>query len=204
MSKLADATRAGGYLYLTDDDAAPLVAAGLAEVNPNLKDSDGNEAIRATEAGLEAMPASPEATTSSTVSVKIRTGIVVPARTRAGRGREEKYPFSTLNVGDGFHIPVTADMPQPWKTLQSTISSANARFAVEKKDSHGNVIMESKQISKAQRDSNNNVIKGPDGKMFRVTVTESLPVLEYQRRFTVFRAPDGDPDGPGAIVTRIS
>jgi hypothetical protein len=203
MSRVADATRAGGHLYLTDDDAAPLVTAGLAEVNPDIYDDAGNKAVRATEAGLQAMPAS-EAAAPSTVSVKIRTGIVVPARTRAGRGREEKYPFSTLKVGDGFHIPVTADMSQPWKTLQSTISSANARFAVEKKDGNGNVIMENKQISKAQRDQAGNVIKGPDGKMFRVTVTESLPVLEYQRRFTVFRAPDGDPDGPGAIVTRIS
>lgn len=43
--------------------------------------------------------------------------------------RVEKFPFSTLEVGQGFTIAATAEKPKPWKSYQSTVSGAQRRFA---------------------------------------------------------------------------
>ena len=44
-------------------------------------------------------------------------------------GRSEKYPFSKLEIGQAFVIPVSENHPEPWKSLQSTVSGAQRRFA---------------------------------------------------------------------------
>lgn len=49
----------------------------------------------------------------------------------AKRTRESapKYPFADLEVGQGFPVYPTEDMPEPWKSLQSTVSTASKRYA---------------------------------------------------------------------------
>lgn len=50
-----------------------------------------------------------------------------PARRRGGR-KDEKFPFSKLEVGQGFAIPVTEKYPEPWKSYVSTVNSRQRKF----------------------------------------------------------------------------
>lgn len=215
LAKIVSATQSGGFLYVADFDSGPLVSGGFAEVNEGMADGEGKKATRATPAGIALAPATPTAGLAETAAsapanndlpkVKIRTGLVMPEKKRAGRGREAKYAFASLTeVGHGFHVPATEAMPQPWRTLQSTVSAANMKYAVEKKDASGNVIMEQKTVSLAQRDGQGKVITDAQGKIIRRRTLRSRPVYEHTRRFAVYQAPDGDPDGPGAIIQRIA
>lgn len=52
-----------------------------------------------------------------------------PPERKHGGYRQEKFPFSKLEVGKGFIIPATEAKPEPWKSYQSTVSGAQRRFA---------------------------------------------------------------------------
>ena len=61
---------------------------------------------------------------------KVYDNLPDPApRKRGGAIRTEKYPFSKLEIGQAFVIPVSENHPEPWKSLQSTVSGAQRRFA---------------------------------------------------------------------------
>jgi hypothetical protein len=220
------ATLGGGFLYANEFDATALVSLGYVEINREMRNETGEVAARSTEAGkalaasLGSLPAAPAPggplpapqppltqPTGGGPKFAILKGITVPQKTRV-RGREERYPFASMEVGDGFHVPATADVPEPAKTLQSTVSSANARFAIEAKDAAGNVIMENKTVSEAVRGADGNVMRDATGKLIRHTVVKTGPKLEYPRRFAVFatdanyRDAAGNVLGEGAIVTR--
>lgn len=76
----------------------------------------------------------------------------IPARKRGGGARPEKFPFSTLEVGQWFMIPVSEKHPEPWKSYQSTVSGAQRRFAtvtdevVERKNKKGETVKSHKLI----------------------------------------------------------
>ena len=54
-----------------------------------------------------------------------------PARKRGGnlKPRGEKFPYSKLEVGQGFYIEATDKHPTPWKSYASGVSAAQRRFA---------------------------------------------------------------------------
>lgn len=110
---------------------ASLVAAGHAEMHPEFKDAEGNRAFRATEAGIAANAAASSPAETAKPSVKFavaKTAIPLPAaparKNPIGGGREEQYPFSTLEVGGSFFVP-----NKTAKQLASTVSGARSRFA---------------------------------------------------------------------------
>lgn len=78
--------------------------------------------------------------------------------------KPEAYPFSKLNVGDSFLIPVSDQTPEPWNSLTSTVSSANRRYSKD--------------------DPSGAVKKNRDGKM--------VPKLVYERKFKLKRVAKGD------------
>jgi hypothetical protein len=126
------------FAFVNPADAAALVAAGSIEVNTAVSDGFGKIAARTTDKGntevmarAPVIPAAsaPDAATAVASKYEIDTDVVmVPAK----RGRQSStYPFDDLPVGGSFHIPATAEKPNPAKGMASTVSSANARFAID-------------------------------------------------------------------------
>lgn len=223
LKAIVDGTQSGTLAYITPAQAVTFGA--LVEQNAAMTNDTGGCATRATAAGVgylttntpaAGLPA-PAASTlvpgvtvaamASTSPVTFKSGVggrTPPPRKSTGRGRSEHYPFSTMEINGWVHIPNSAEMPDPAKTLQSTVSSANTRFAVEKKDANGAVIMEDKTVSIAQRDPAGNVMKGADGKLVRHSVTESRPALQYTKRFVIYAVDASDALGAGAVILRTA
>jgi len=150
---LAEIVAAGANgLYTAVAVHAPLVEAGLVEINPAMVNEAGEIATRATQAGIESLDKgnsnadntnSQTAETGTTQKVKTMFKIddSIPVPTISGRGRGGNvYPFEQLAVGQSFFVANSEDKPNAAKSLASTVSSATARYAVEKKDEGGNVV----------------------------------------------------------------
>lgn len=111
---------------------------GLIGFNPQVApDAQGNVQVKASANGIAAYEASlsgkPAASVSSDAASAaskyvLEQGIPVPVIKRGGL-RPSEYPFETMPVGDSFFIAATEDNPNPAKSLGSTISSANKRYA---------------------------------------------------------------------------
>lgn len=61
-------------------------------------------------------------------SFQVMDGLPIPTGPKRGRG-SNVYPFDTMNVGQHFRIPATAENPNPAKSVASTVSSATRRLA---------------------------------------------------------------------------
>lgn len=194
LAEIVEATTdaARGFVYMTEKSVKVLVDAGYAECNKEITDGAGNIAVRATKAGLEygTAPAATEeegTTTMNTEATAVRKfpiikNIKLPAISRAGAAKSD-YDFDELETGDGFFVPATEKMPNPGKSLASTVSSASKRYATEN----------------GTREINRKV----DGVMTKVTV----PAYVYERKFVVRSVKDGAdygyPGVSGAVVSRI-
>lgn len=55
----------------------------------------------------------------------IETNVPMPEKER--KARKNKYPFNDLLIGQSFFVPNTEDMPDAFKAMSSTVSSANRR-----------------------------------------------------------------------------
>lgn len=127
-----------GFAFVGIDEGAELVKEGLAETNAAVPNTPaGQIAARATQKGIDTVNASTAPTAPATDAAKpsfvIEDNVAIPAVT--GRGRiASVYPFDKLAVGQSFFVA------KPAKNLASTVSSANARYAVEVKDAAGNVL----------------------------------------------------------------
>jgi hypothetical protein len=123
---VSDTKSEKGYSLVHPDDVKELVDAGHIEVNPNIKDASGKIAARATAKLLESAGAAQGSATVT--SFELESGIPLPRAAKGGR-RDEQYPFSKMEVGQSFFVPVTEKYPKPWETFGSTVSSATRRFA---------------------------------------------------------------------------
>ena len=120
-----------GYSLVDPDHVKELVDAGHIEVNPNIKDASGKIAARATASLLashDTTTGAPEADSAPVSTFVLESDIPLPPAAKGGR-RDEQYPFSKMEVGQSFFVPVTTKYPEPWKTFGSTVSSATRRFA---------------------------------------------------------------------------
>ena len=151
---LAEIVAAGANgIYVPESIFAPLVEAGLVEINTAMTNEAGEVATRATQKGIESLDsaatvadnATSEATsataataaTAETQKVKIMFKIEdgIPFPTISGRGRGGNvYPFGQLEVGQSFFVANSEDKPNAAKSLASTVSSATARYAVASED----------------------------------------------------------------------
>lgn len=154
---LAEIVAAGANgIYVPESVFAPLVEAGLVEINTAMTNEAGEVATRATQKGIdslqpngdntsEASEASEASANSETAATetgktqkvktmfKIENSIPVPTISGRGRGGNV-YPFDELEVGQSFFVPNSEDKPNAAKSLASTVSSATARYAVPSED----------------------------------------------------------------------
>ena len=189
---LAEIVAAGANgMFVPESVYAPLVEAGLVEINPGMTDENGYVATRATQKGIESLDsaatvadnATSEATSETAVTgktEKVKTMFQIKKRSevnviKSARGRQGvQYPFDELEPGDCFFVANSEDKPNAAKSLASTVSSATARYAVASEDG----------ATKTNK-------KG-----------ETVPVMVATRKFVVER---GIEDGiEGAYVTRTA
>lgn len=120
-------------------------------------------------------------------SYEIITGAVLPEAKRrgnqSGSGAPTKYPFEKMEVGASFFSANSEHSKgDAVKALGSTVSSQNRKYAVEVKDDAGNA--KTKTVTRAVRDKKTHkAVLNADGSKQTETVT--LPVLDYNRKFTI-------------------
>lgn len=157
--------------YAPEHEISLLADSGLVEVNPEVTNAEGHVAVRATAAGIaknaENQPAAPLAVKSK-FSIGTVPAVILEAavnKKRVARGAGEKYPFDSLDMTNnrGFFVPATEKMPEPAKSLASTVSSAIARYTVEAKDETGSVIMETVTVKDYQLGEDGKRVKDADG-----------------------------------------
>ena len=160
--------------YAPEHEISLLADSGLVEVNPEVTNAEGHVAVRATAAGIaknaENQPAAPAAplAVKSKFSIGTVPDVILEAavnKKRVARGAGEKYPFDSLDMTNnrGFFVPATEKMPEPAKSLASTVSGAIARYAVEAKDETGFVIMETVTVKDYQLGEDGKRVKDADG-----------------------------------------
>lgn len=148
-----------GYAFASAKAAKVLVAEGLVEQNETITNEGGDFATRATEKGIATMneqntnaessnegAAAPVAASNFAVVADIP----MPGASRGGRSAET-YPFDKLEKGQSFFVAATEAKPNPAKSLASTVTSANERYAEEipgetRVNRKGNTVPATRQI----------------------------------------------------------
>lgn len=143
LQQAVAATQGGPIPVATKQEIADLMRDGLVEIGPQEKPGSNKFQFRATEQGVRAaqdtgngsgeqptqQPQQPTVLRQEK-GFAILTGVQIPESKRRS-GPSGKYPFDSLDVGQAFFVPATAERPEPWKSLQSTVTAAQRRHAVE-------------------------------------------------------------------------
>ena len=120
-------------IFASPKELTWLTTQGMVETNSQITDEQGNIAVRATQKGIDQIMTT-ETTQVSTPAVKsagnfvIEDGFAIPAASKR-IGKASTYPFEQMAVGQSFYVPATEDKPNPAKSLSTTVSAANRRFA---------------------------------------------------------------------------
>jgi hypothetical protein len=190
LKKVMDATAAGQIVYLSSEQGKAMAVhtPPLIEVNTQMLDpmDDTKAAVRATLAATVYLAETGTVdkmiggTPTAIGNYAIITGAVLPEPKKRGNsfgsGAPTKYPFADLPVGGMFFSANTEHAKgDAVKALGSTVSSQNRKYAIE--------TGETKTQKRAKRDDNNQPILDANGKKIVETVT--LPVLKYERKFTI-------------------
>lgn len=211
LAAIAQASPGNGFLYVSADDAKPLVDAGLVIQNGGLvEQGTGKIATKTTDAGNAAVNGAGQASGAApaadpTSNYQIFSGVVLPPTKRGGNrgaGAPMKYPFDKLEIGQGFFEAVSDKVPDPYKTLSSTVSSVNKK--------HSEPTGEKKQVTRTKRGPGNKAEVGLDGKKVKETVT--VDVTRQLKKFVVRKVKAGDKLGDnvppmpadGAFVSRVA
>jgi hypothetical protein len=206
LKEIADATAGSpGYAFVSADDGQELVSAGYIVTNPDMANDQGERAAKITDAGkafLDSQSTAPASSSSASANFTVMSGFVPPASRRRGAvrgaGAPDKYRFKQLEVRDYFFVPATAERPDPFKSLQSTVSSANRRFS----ESTG----ETKVIKHVKRGPDHKAILDANGN--KVIEQKTVPVMKPTRKFKIVSVKKGvevsgfTPDADGAVIYR--
>jgi hypothetical protein len=201
-----------GIGYVSQADGLPLVNFDpqLIEVNPAQVDAIGNAAARLTDAGRQLLaaaqaggsnPAPVVAGEAKPSPYGLITNAVLPPSKRGnkGGGAPTVYPFETMEIGQSFFVPVSEKHPDPVKTLGSTVSSANMRFAVK--------TGEMKTVERSKRGAKNKLVLDATGAKIMETV--QVPVYKHMRKFSIRPVVAGVQYGEwvapanGALIARV-
>lgn len=214
LASIYAAQATAGHAMLTEAEGREAVEAGLAELVEGVIDGD-RAGVRLTQAGMERVMAEAanqgaqtgNDTASGTSGAETVTapagGFVIEdyvptAQARRGGRGNTIYPFDSLNVNQSFHVPATAENPNPAKSLASTVSSATARYAEVIPGEFETVtlpVYATGPDGKKTKDANGNWIKTGEK-------TETRPKVKKTRIFSVVAVGDEDPKGKGARVLR--
>lgn len=178
MTKLLVAIAASdaGFLMLSQAEGAEIVNAGLAVVDTSNVEGD-KAAVSLTDAGRAALPAE-DAAAKPAGGYEIRSGFTPPERQR--RGREGGYPFDKLEVGQAFFVP-GSDTKALVARLQSSVSGARAKYAVETGETETVTVKEYQRV-----EGGNGFAKDAEGK--RIVTgerTETRPKMAITRDFAI-------------------
>lgn len=189
-----------GLLYPNPENPTPLIEVGAVDM------AKGTAPVRITELGTaylnaEAAPANVAAAETTAETFGIISGVTLPPSKRGntGGGAPIKYPFDKLEVGQSFFVPKSAKLPNPVKTLGSTVSSAIMRYATD--------TGETKQVTRAKREGKKAALDA-NGEKIMETVTRS--VYKFERKFTIRGVEKGVSYGSwtapedGAIIARVA
>jgi hypothetical protein len=111
--------------------------------------------------------------------------------------RQAKYPFDLLEVGQSFHVPATEDMPKPGVTLAGAVTNANNKYSYETGQ------LETKMVSVFEVGPDGKRVKTAEGEYIKIGQEQrQVPVLGYNRHFTIRSVGEDDVRGPGARVFR--
>ena len=211
LKNIVDATKAGSFVYVSPMASQPMTSHNppLVEVNTAMVDPEDNTkfATRATphaEVHLASLAAAPAAAAGETSAPKfeILTGATLPPSKKRGgssAGAPTIYPFADLPIGGSFFVPGTEKHPDPVKTLGSTVSAQNRKYAIE--------TGQFKTVTRAKRDEKNKALLDAAGN--KITETVSLPVLKYERKFVIRGVKAGEVYGAftapvdGALIFRV-
>ncbi len=123
-----------------------------------------------------------------------------PIKRGGGGGAPTKYPFDKLEVGKmGFFVPATPKLPDPLKTLGSTVSSANHRYAI---------IIGEKEVERSKRGQRNRLVLDANGN--KIMEMKTVPVYQFTRKFTIRGVKAGVSYGnwvapaDGALIARVA
>lgn len=195
----------GEVAYVSQAEATPLLAhkPPLIEVNTGIQDpNDATKvAVRATDAGKDYK--APEAKSEAAPKYALIAGAALPAPKKrgnsAGSGAPTKYPFADMEVGQSFFSADSEHKNKDAvKALGSTVSSQNRKYAEE--------TGQTKTVTRAVRDEKNKAKLDENGK--KITETVTLPVLKYNRKFTIRPVVGGQKYGEwtapenGALIAR--
>lgn len=121
LDTIVDATKTAGYTHVEQNaELKKLVDSGHVEADPG-NVVDGKIAVRATALALNGNAAASPAVAAKP-EISILDGLDMPSVKRSVV-KEEVYPFSKLEVGQSFFVPIAAEK------FASTVSSASRRFA---------------------------------------------------------------------------
>lgn len=200
--------------YLTQADGWELAQLGLISVDATSVDPENPQAylVRLTDAGIAAAmdPSVVALATPAPVAVAPAPFVLVdsvplPKLRGAASPKEAKekricYPFDTMLVNQSFHVAVTADTPEPWKTMNSNVSAAIRKFMVEAVPQE----IVTTEHEKLVKDENGEAVIGTDGKKVYEKYTKTAPKMVETKRFVARRVDEKDPSGVGARVWRIA
>ena len=208
---------ASGFIKFVNQDEA--LAVGLThnppliEVNmgaPNPVDMS-RVAVRLTEAGEVYLSGASQVNglikevVASNGGFALMTGVALPPSKRGtglrgGAGAPKKYPFDDMEVGHTFFVPVSVTHPDPVKTLGSTVSSANMRFAED--------TGETKVVERSKRGPGNKLELDASGN--KIIEKKEVPVYKFTRKFEIRGVEAGKEYGPwkapsdGALIARTA
>lgn len=191
---------AAGLKYQPQPDGSfnALIEVGGVDINTGRAPVRISEAGKAYLNGGAAVAASPEGTTET---FELITNAIPPASKRGntGGGAPVKYPFDKMELGSSFFVGVSTKLPNPVKTLGSTVSSANMRYATE--------TGQTKQVERAKRDGKKAAL---DANGAKIMETKTVPIYKFERKFSIRPVKAGIVYGgwtapaDGALITRVA
>lgn len=201
-----------GFLMLNQDEGKDIVSEGLATIRDGSDQPDGTVAVSLTPKGEATLGAAPEKAKGTkrqlAVSAGVDSDIPPPALGGARRGPNggSKYPFDTMEVNQSFHIPKTDEQPDPLGSIQTSISQAHAKFAVDDLDADGKQQMVQVIEKTYQKDTaTGKIAVDADGhRIVTATSTVMKPKQKYSRTFVGANVDATDPKGVGARVWRTA
>ena len=183
----------------------PLIEVNMGASNP---EDASRVAVRLSEAGAAYLTAKanpvnePAKTVTGPSQFVVISGAVLPPSKRGtglrGGGAPKIYPFDDLEVGQSFFVPVSEKHPDPVKTLGSTVSSANMRFAIE--------TGEMKTVERSKRGKGNKLELDANGN--KIIEKKEVPVYKFTRKFEIRGVEKGKQygnwvaDQNGALIAR--
>jgi len=171
-----------GSIFMTEKNVKILIDGGYAECNTQIREGEA-VAVRSTPLG-EALLASPDQTETGRTTMdkpnfSIDDNIAVPAIRRASGGKPSIYPFDQLELGQSFFVPETEELPNPGKSLASTVSGASKRFATK------NGTRTIRRRPKLTNEDGSPMLD-ENGKQIKGELTDvEVPAFIYERKFIV-------------------